>query len=216
MADNEQAIADIFNDYMRERCQEQGQPFQAFGLGGQDRDAADYLIAGAHGFALIEFKHSESAITSEGKKPRRKNLCLLLQQDDSMRTLHDLCHFIAWEDRGTGDIRCAPYRTQVCNQHVFAECAGLRRKRPLKHKQLDATQYCNEFLRPPPHRYATKKEFERYLRWLMKDASGSENETVQLMARAPMGCATVRFESVDAAYRWMQDRLGFSSGMRPA
>jgi hypothetical protein len=71
----EQAVADTFNDYMRDLCRNAEKAFLPFSLGGQDRDSADYLISNAEGFALIEFKHSELELINEGKKSRRKKLC---------------------------------------------------------------------------------------------------------------------------------------------
>lgn len=67
----EQAVADKFNDYMRDFCRYNGKTFQPLSLGGQDRDSADYLISSAEGFALIEFKHSETELTKEGKNSRK-------------------------------------------------------------------------------------------------------------------------------------------------
>lgn len=207
----EQSVADIFNDYMRVRCNGAGKNFHPFSLGGQDRDAgADYLISNAAGFALIEFKYSEAELASEGDKPRRKQLCLLLRKNRKMRQIHDKCHFVVWRDSSSGALRCAPYRTEICNQQVFPSCTALKRQHPLRSKRLLAETYCDEFIFPPPDRYAEKAEFENYLSWLMKDASGSNKETVELMARGSVGCTAIRFDSVDAAYRWMQGVHGFS------
>lgn len=205
----EQAVADTFNDYMREICRAAGKAFQPFSLGGQDRDSADYLISNADGFALIEFKYSEAELINEGKKSRRKNLCKLLQKNKSMQEIHDKCHFIVWRDSSSTDLRCAPYRTEICNQRVFSGCSCLEEKHPIESKRVLAEKYGNEFIPPPPDRSVRKAEFEKYLAWLMKEASGSSSETVELMARGLVGCTAVRFESVDAAYRWMQDTPGF-------
>lgn len=211
MTQLEQSVADIFNGYMHERSCSVGKKYHYFSLGGQDRDAgADYLVSNSNGFALIEFKHSESELPSEGTKLRRKQLCLLLHKKKTMRAIHDKCHFVAWMDKDTGAVRCAPYRTEICNQKIFPTCTKLTRQRPLQSKRILAKTYCDQFISPPPDRYANKAEFEKYLAWLMKDASGSENETVELMARGSMDCTAIRFDSVDAAYRWMQGVTGFS------
>jgi hypothetical protein len=213
----EQSVADIFNDYMRDRCSGAGKAFHPFSLGGQDRDAgADYLISNAAGFALIEFKYSEAELANERDKPRRKQLCLLLHKSKKMRDIHDKCHFVAWMDSSSGALRCAPYRTEICNQQVFPSCNSLKRQRPLRSRRLLAKTYCDQFLSPPPDRYAEKAAFESYLAWLMRDASGSSRETVELMARVPGGCTAIRFDSVDAAYRWMQGVPGFSPKRRTA
>jgi hypothetical protein len=213
----EQAVADIFNDHMRYHCNGVGTKFQRFSLGGQDRDTgADYLISNSSDFALIEFKHSEAELVSERNKSRREQLCLLLSQNKKMRDIHDKCHFIAWRDSVSGVLRCAPYRTEICNQLVFPNCASLRRQRPLKSRRIAAETYCDQFVSPPPERHAAKGEFEAYLAWLMQDASGSDRETVELMAKGSVGCTAIRFDSVDAAYRWMQGVPGFSPKKRTA
>jgi hypothetical protein len=206
----EQSVADIFNDYMRDFCRDAGKKFQPFSLGGQDRDSADYLISNSDGFALVEFKYSELELIKEGKKPRRKKLCKLLQENKAMREIHDKCHFVVWMDSSSLNLRCAPYRTEICNQSIFAGCSSLKAQHPIVNKRMLAETYSHEFINPPPERSAQKAEFEKYLAWLMKDASGSSYETVELMARGSVGCGAVRFESVDQAYRWMQDSTGFN------
>jgi hypothetical protein len=206
----EQAVADTFNDYMRDLCRNAEKAFLPFSLGGQDRDSADYLISNAEGFALIEFKHSELELINEGKKSRRKKLCKLLQVNKAMREIHDKCHFVVWWDSSSQNLRCAPYRTEICNQSVFAGCSFLEAQHPIENRRMLAETYGYEFINPPPERYAQKAEFEKYLAWLMRDASGSSYETVELMARGLIGCTAVRFESVDEAYRWMQGTTGFN------
>ena len=213
----EQSVADIFNEHMREKCNGAGTKFHRFSLGGQDRDTgADYLISNSSSFALIEFKHSEADLVSERSKSCREQLCLLLHKNKKMRDIHDRCHFVAWRYSVSGTLRCAPYRTEICNQLVFPNCASLTRQRPLKSKRLPADTYCDQFISPPPVRHAAKVEFEQYLAWLMKDASGSSQESVELMARGSVGCTAIRFDSVDAAYRWMQGIPGFSPKKRTA
>lgn len=214
MVKQEQAVADIFNDYMRERCDEVGANFHSFSLGGQDRDSADYLISNATGFALIEFKHSEAELSKEGLKSRREQLCRLLHSNGKMRRIHDKCHFVAWMDQETKRLRCAPYRTEICNKATFPNCSILKRSNPLKSKRVLAETYCDEFFSPPPPRYADKEEFERYLAWLMKEASSSSKATVELMARSPGACTAMQFESVDAAYKWMQSKPAFDFARR--
>lgn len=213
---NEQAVADIFNDYMRIACHDAGKAFQPFALGGQDRDSADYLISNAEGFALIEFKYSELQLINEGKKPRREKLCKLLQENKEMRKIHDKCHFVVWMDSSSQNLLCAPYRTEICNRSVFAGCSSLKAQRPIINRRMLAEAYGFEFINPPPERSARKFEFEKYLAWLMKEASDSSYETVELMARGAVGCSAVRFESVDKAYQWMQNITGFNFRKSPS
>lgn len=209
----EQSVADIFNDYMRKQSEKSGSEYHYFSLGGQDRDAgADYLVSNSYGFSIIEFKHSELELKEEGSKKRRKNLCILLQleKNKNMREIHDKCHFAAWMDSETGEIKCVPYRSEICNRFIFPKCNEIHQPAPMVEDRITAVDYCEQFIIPPPERYVTKQDFERYLAWLMKVTSGSKSETVQLMAKSLEGCAAIRLNSVDAAYQWMQKVPGMS------
>lgn len=206
----EQAVADIFNNAMRERCQSSGTTFHSFSLGGQDRDVgADYLISNAEAFALIEFKNSESELGSEGLKPRRRKLCMDLQANAEMRAIHDKCHFLAWRDSASGELHCAPYRTEICNVRVFPACKALSLRSPEIGNRMLAASYCADFISPPPERCSPKADFERYLAWLMRETSGSKSDTVELMARGSGAFTSLRFTSLDTAYRWMRGVPGF-------
>jgi len=213
MAHIEQSVADIFNDHLRERSRSAGSKYHYFSLGGQDRDAgADYLVSNSKGFSLIEFKHSEGQLRDEGTKIRREKLCTLLNLDKNkkMREIHDKCHFVAWMDSNTGIVKCAPYRFEICNRSIFPNCKKIPNKEPLAGERIIADDYCEQFVSPPPDRYASKKEFEFYLAWLMKTASGSKKDTVELMTKSSSSCAVIRLESVDAAYQWMQGVPGMN------
>lgn len=199
----EQSVADQFNQYMGSKLQERGKSFYSFSLGGQDRDTGDYLISDVNGFALIEFKYTEAQFKDEGRKSRREELCKLLGSDAKMRALHDQCHFIAWMDSGTGELRCAPYRSQICNQSVFSTCDAVAPDS----KHSSVRDYCDEFVTPPPERTASKENFETYLSWLMQRASGSDRSTVSLLARAPDSCFLIRLPSIEDAYNWMMNQL---------
>jgi len=216
MANIEQSVADIFNSFLSERSQEAGANYHYFSLGGQDRDAgADYLVSNSSGFSLIEFKHSETQLKDEGVKERREKLCILLNSNRAMREIHDKCHFIAWMDSKTGVLHCAPYRAEICNRVVFPKCITIPQQAPLNGFRITAEAYCDQFISPPPDRYTGKKEFELYLAWLMRTASDSTKDTVELMTRSQTGCAVIRLESVDAAYQWMQGVPGFSLKRNP-
>lgn len=213
MAHIEQSVADIFNDYLSEQSKAAGSKYHYFSLGGQDRDTgADYLVSNSNGFSLFEFKHSESQLKDEGAKERREKLCILLNLDKNkkMREIHDKCHFIAWMDNITGVVKCAPYRSEICNRCIFPECEKILNLAPLEKDRVIADDYCEQFISPPPERYANKKEFENYLAWLMKTASGSKKDTVELMTRSQTSCAVIRLDSVDAAYQWMQGVPGMN------
>lgn len=209
----EQSVADTFNSHMREQSERTGDKYHYFSLGGQDRDAgADYLVSNSNGFSILEFKHSELQLKEEGAKKRRENLCVLLElnKNKKMREIHDKCHFVAWMDSETGAVKCAPYRSEICNNCIFPKSNRINNPAPTEGNRITADDYCKQFKSPPPERYASKKDFEIYLAWLMKVASGAKVQTVQLMAKRPDSCAIIRFDSVEAAYQWMQNVPGMN------
>lgn len=206
----EQGVADLFNRRMCDNLRLRGVGFHAFSLGGQDRDAADYLVSDSACFSLIEFKYTEAQFRDERNKPRREKLCTLLAANPRMRALHDQCHFIAWMDSGSQQLRCAPYRSQVCNQKVFSSCSA---EAPDRSAAVSLDTYCNQFISPPPPRTAEKEPFVEYLHWLMTVASDSGRSTVSVLALEPDSCVAVELGSVEKAYDWMQ-KLSRPSGPR--
>lgn len=205
MIDIEQSIADSFNASMKNMLAIHNLAYHFFSLGGQDKIAgADYLISNASGFALIEFKAREGTLITERVKQRRETLCLLLQKNKKMRDIHDQCHFVVWPN-ASNEIMCAPYRAEICNKTVFPKCTKLTRENPLLSRRVRASTYCSEFINPPPPRHAQKADFELYFEWLLKKTSGSDKSTVQLIGMGDRDFSIFRFESVDAAYKYMQN-----------
>lgn len=211
----EPEVANVFDRYMERQCIKAGVPYRSFRLGGQDRDAgADFLITDATGFALVEFKHSQAQLRDEGKKERRQRLCELLCSNPQMRAIHNQCHFIAWRDSATGKVHCAPYRSEICNHRIFPNSPLLKTEAADTDARVTAVEYCEQFLNPSPERYAQKEEFERYLAWLMKEASASDRSTLSLMTYDDEGCQTIEFDSIDAAYTWLRARPDAQPGPR--
>jgi hypothetical protein len=167
---------------------------------------ADYLLTDQSQFALIEFKFTQNEIASEVKKDRRLNLCKELEAYATMKDLHDQCHFIAWAEEPQMLGRCNVYRLEVCNKKVFGSECGLASSRPNDDKRISAKQFIAEFFSNSPPRSLSLSDFEKYLSWLLTVASRSTKSSLQLLSfdDSSNDCAMVQFDSIRAAYEWMQ------------
>jgi hypothetical protein len=210
MHSNEQAVADLFNRYLRDVGSRNGIRVHDFSLGGQDRDAgADYLLSDSSRFALVEFKYAEANISDESRKLKRLTLCQLLPLQPAMRLLHDQCHFIAWSHLVDGTVHTNIYRREVCNRRVFGDGSKLQDASADASSRATAATFAEGFLDAKvPGRSLALKDFEAYLAWLMRETSGASASTLELLTSDPLKqheLKLVRFSSVDAAYRWMQE-----------
>lgn len=204
---HEQSVADAFNEYMRERAKQLGRRVHSFSLDGQDRDAgADYLLTDANRFALVEFKYSEGNLVSEKHKSRRLSLCRGLEQRMDMRSLHDLCHFIAWTSGQPLAVKVNIYRHEICNRSVFGSDCGLNQSSPDATGRAGAGSFATEFLTAANSRSLSFREFEIYLAWLLADTSASTSSTLELLTRNSNlnDLTMVRLNSIAEAQAWLQ------------
>ncbi|MEK6262819.1 MAG: hypothetical protein AABP62_29830 [Planctomycetota bacterium] len=212
MAKHEQAVIDAFNGYFEREATRCGRRVRSFALDGQDAIAgADYILTDQSRFTLIEFKYSQDELINEGKKPLRLQLCSALVNAPKMIALHDQCHFIAWAQREPGQlkVRCNIYRLEVCNQHVFGRKCGLTDEMPAEKHRMFAKAFTCDFFSPVGRQCSLSlHEFECYIAWLLREGSGSQKESFELLTddRSSDECALVTFSSVRAAYDWMQSQ----------
>jgi hypothetical protein len=204
---HEQSVADEFNKFLRKRAELLGQHVHSFSLDGQDRDAgADYLLTDASRFALVEFKSSATDLMSEKLKDRRLRLCQELEHRHDMRSLHDLCHFIAWSSGEPLSVQLNIYRHEICNRLVFGSTCGLSENSPNALGRASAGSFATEFLMDTHSRSLSLQEFETYLAWLLTETSGSARSTLELLISSPdlNDLTMFRFSSVAAAQTWLQ------------
>jgi hypothetical protein len=203
VANHEQALIDIFHDHLRLAALAANKPFHPFSLDGQDRDTADYLLSDADRFSLVEYKWD--AVTSEGRKHRRLNLCKALEQKQNlqMRNRHDRCHFLTWQE--IGSMRINIYRHEVCNQMIFGK-AGLPAVQPHTNTRVTVGTFTQEFLKG--NRSLTLSEFEDYLAWLLAVSEARQSSLELLIDRREMGdWLLVRTSSLDEAATWVRNRF---------
>lgn len=201
----EQSNADHFNNYLKARAHEAGLDFVNFSLNGQDRDAgADYLFTADSNFSLVEYKDAEDCIAAEGKKWRRRTLCEILEDEENAawKAHHDACHYIAWRDIDA-DLRFNVYRKEVCNNKIFPMSKKISCKLPDLGLRITGTAFADDFV--AGNRCLGLVDFEKYLKWLMEEGSGSEAGTLQLAVSNPNRrvFSTKRFKSVAEANDWI-------------
>ncbi|MFT4905953.1 MAG: hypothetical protein ACI978_000010 [Oleispira sp.] len=97
---HEKSVENIFKGNFEQAARDKDYIYTSASLDGQDRIVgADYLFTNHDSFAIIEFKYRERDLPSEVKKGRRLDLCLALHDQESIRPLHDKCHFAAWSNK---------------------------------------------------------------------------------------------------------------------
>jgi hypothetical protein len=205
---HEQAVADSFNRLLRRYAQTEGVAFREFALDGQDRDAgADYLITDTSRFSLVEFKYSQRQIFDESKKPRRVNLCRLLEDLEIMRSLHDQCHFISYMNDVIKKMNINIYRKEVCNHRVMGRLCAVSDESPDEVSRLPINRFCQNFWDPTAGVGLDVDEFEAYLHWLMTEASSSSTSTLELLAvdDTDETGGLIEFSSVREAYNWFSE-----------
>jgi hypothetical protein len=206
MLSHEQSLADRFNAFMQNQGKDRGIDVHAFSLDGQDRDAgADYVLMDTTRFALVEFKYSEANLVSEAHKPRRLVLCKQLALQSNMRALHDRCHFVAWTEPPSSNVRVNVYRHEICTTRVFNQSFGFPADDPLLAK-LDAGTFAERFLGQSTSNTLTYSEFESYVAWLLTETSGSKKSTIELVASNVDAneLSLIRLSSLAEAHSWLQ------------
>lgn len=211
MSDNEPGIIDGFNDFMRDFAVTQDQKYGRYALAGQDRYTADYLLSAQNRYSLVEFKYSEDSLTAENRKPRRLNLCRELGKEDGdtpeMAVLHDLCHFICWDDIQTDlGVMCNIYRNEICNGQMWKSERdhGLATLKPKTSTRMNAEQFAQEFFHASSKRSLDLAAFKIYVAWLFKIGGGS-SASLEVVVRDPQraGVHFKRFSSLDDLHRWV-------------
>ncbi len=204
---HEQSLADNFNSFMKRKAAEFDCRFHSFSLDGQDRDAgADYVLTDIDRFAIVEFKYSDRNFISEKHKPRRLNLCKGLAKNEKMRNLHDKCHFISWAEGKDLSVRANIYRKEICNTLIFGNDCGLTVTSPESDARIGSGKFADDFFRGESRASLSRRKFEAYVAWVLKETSGSKRSTLELMAFNPksMDLALVRLESIEAAQNWVR------------
>lgn len=205
MSSHEQSLADRFNAFMQNQGKARGIDVHAFSLDGQDRDAgADYLLMDTTRFALVEFKYSEVHLVSEAHKPRRRVLCQKLALQSNMRALHDRCHFVAWTEPPSSNVRVNVYRQEICTTRVFNQSFGFPDDDLLLAKS-DAGTFAERFLGQSTLNTLTYSEFRAYVAWVLTETSGSKKSTIELVASNvdATELSLIRFSSIDEAHSWL-------------
>lgn len=186
MGQNEAGVTEVFVAELRDLADAAGIDFVPFPLGPLDRHVlSDTLFANNFDqFALIEMKFSEEQLKSEAdKRLRVEALCKALASNSEMRKLHEQCHTIAWSDSKTGELKCSPYRDQICNQHVLGASCGLNVQSPDASKVVDVIQFGNDFFGDPAARCLAKGNFKKYVDWLLKVVADSRIDQLKVIAR---------------------------------
>lgn len=186
MGQNEAGVTEVFVTELKELAHAAGIDFVPFPLGPLDRHMlSDSLFANNFDhFALVEMKFSDEQLKSEANKRLRvEALCKALAGNAEMRKLHEQCHMIAWSDVKTGELKCSPYRDQICNQSVLGPSCGLEVQFPDASKVVDVIQFGSDFFGDPAARCLAKKAFEKYAVWLLKVVSDSRIEQLKVIAR---------------------------------
>jgi len=209
MAKHEQGVIDAFNWHFFKKAAAEGKKVYPLALDGQDCYAgADYILSDSDRFALIEFKYTENEICSESKKNLRLSLCRQLLPNPRMSHLHDRCHFIAWRDSVSSQIKTNIYRLEVCNKGVFGPSCGLEDKTATTTKRTLADRFIDEFLSQRSTRSLSLQEFEEYLIWLLQKASKTTKTSLELLSYDEVAgiCRTVIHNSIQDAYDWFQSK----------
>lgn len=217
MAKHEQAVIDGFNKYFERQAAALYRTVRSFSLGGQDALAgADYILTDQSRFALVEFKYTQAEIIEESKKDRRLRLCTQIEDQPTMRALHDQCHFIAWAKTPLMQVELNIYRFEVCNRRIFGNVPGLRAQSPDYGNRVQAKEFATEFLSEMGQRSLSLPEFESYVAWLLRVVSGSPKSSFELLTYDDTSdqCAMVKLSSIREAYEWMQ-RQQLQDGLSP-
>ena len=203
---HETSFANEFSRFMEKKAAKESCAFHAFSVDSQDRDVGgDYVISDSTRFAIVEFKYTEKQFVDEGRKPKRLALCRQLADRIDMRKLHDRCHVISWLDSVSRFGYTNIYRKEVCNQAVFGELCGLDEDQPRGKARVPLSKFADSFFHDRECS-ASLEEFERYIAWLMRETSGSERTTVELMGYDPLAheLVAVLLPSIADAHSWMQ------------
>ncbi|GGD92741.1 hypothetical protein GCM10011390_09330 [Aureimonas endophytica] len=202
----ETTVAFEFSNYFKDVASEFGYKGYAFPLNGQDRDAgADFLLSQTTTFALVEFKSDETDIKKEKIKPKRLQLCRLLELNPQMQALHDITHFVGWANAKSA-IHFNIYRHEVCNRLIFTGDYQLQAMGPGSASRKNSYDFVTEFLNG---RLSLPLEaFEAYLVWLLEDASSSGQSSLSVAARDPHSkeCMLTRFSTIRELYDWMNEK----------
>lgn len=206
MGQNELGITRLFYDALREMAESSGKCFQSFPLGGQDRKMlSDELLATLNHFALVEMKHSNAQLSSEREKyDRVVRLCTGLEGNNHMRQLHDICHWIGYQNN-MQRLAASPYRHQICNRTVLGENCPLQENAPNDCNTVTVKTLGERFfgLKAPPLGLDTAA-FKTYLTWLLKVVTTEEGEFYVLARNKDSDgeIITVEFSSLEEINSW--------------
>lgn len=171
---HEQSLIDGFAEHFKRQAEKAGRRVTKCSLDGQDVVlGSDYMFTDNSRFMLIEFKYEASDLAAERAKHRRKNMCLLLDADDTKRSLSVKCHYVCWSvKKAKRQAFMNSYYHEICNRKIFGEESGLSRVDPDANMKLGADLLIKNFLDQSAG--YTFFAFKTYCEWLMSLENGSD------------------------------------------
>ncbi|AKZ64656.1 hypothetical protein F506_20145 [Herbaspirillum hiltneri N3] len=217
--DNEAAFSFNFSAFMAKKAKIYNWEFHAFPVGHQDVElGADFVISDSTRYSIIEFKASHATCVAENRKWRRRQLCEKLDTTIPMRVPHDKCHFISWVDLETGIAKVNIYRHEACNQSVFGQSSRLLALEPLATTRMLGSQFAEGFFKGNSEFSLSREEFKAYVKWVMKETSGSQEETLRFLVSDPTSqeCVQIPLFSIEQVHAWMQKYPSQNSSNTPS
>lgn len=176
MQNSLQAIANEFDSYMQDRAQRLG-----YRVHFPSPDAVWGLTASSR-MALMAFAD---------RVPLPASAAFTLP--DSMRTLHDRGHFVAWSGESGALVQVNVYRHEAAAGHDHDGRVGVR-------------TFAEAFFGDPQHHSLTLDESSYYLGWLAETIVGAEPAALALAISMPntRELALLRLPSLAAAHHWVR------------